>query len=150
MKSLFGLIGKPDYPIPDYSTLCRRSGCLSIEISKRLDRGENLIVGIDSTGLKVYGEGEWKVRKHEWGKYRTWRKLHVCMDLMTQEILSVGAGILKGKAVNLKSFKGDGAYDEFGFREILGDKVRQVIPPPKNGVVILSKKDKPVPKHLKQ
>jgi hypothetical protein len=162
LKSLFVLMGKPDYPIPDYSTLCRRNGDLSIAISNRLDKGENLIVGIDSTGLKVCGEGEWKVRKHGWSKHRTWRKLHVCVDLVSQEILSVeltgndeddasvGAVMLKGKTGNLGSFKGNGAYDKFGFREVLGHKVRQVIPPPKNAVVTLPKKKKPVPEHLKQ
>jgi hypothetical protein len=155
-------MGKSDYPIPDYSTLCRPNGGLSVEISNRLDKGENLVVGIDSTGLKVYGEGEWKVRKHGWSKHRTWRKLHVCIDLVTQEILSVeltgndqddasvGAGMLKSKTGNLESFKGDGAYDKFGFREVLVHKVRQVIPPPKNAVVTLPKKKKPVPEHLKQ
>jgi hypothetical protein len=51
--------------------------------------GENLETAIDSTGLKVYGEWEWKVRKHGWSKHRTWRKLHVCIDLASQEILSV-------------------------------------------------------------
>ncbi len=162
LKSLFELMGKSDYPIPHYSTLCRRNGGLSVEVSQRLDKGENLVVGIDSTGLKVYGEGEWKVRKHGWSKHRTWRKLHVCMDLVTQEILcveltgneeddaSVGTSMLKGKTGNLNSFKGDGAYDKFGFRQVLGDKVRQVIPPPKNGVVTLPKKKKPVPEHLKE
>jgi hypothetical protein len=88
---------------------------------------------IDSTGLKVYGEGGWKVRKHGWSKHRTWRKLNVCVDLVSQEILSVEltgnddddasvvAVMLKGKTGKLGSFKGDGAYDKFGFREFLGD-----------------------------
>jgi hypothetical protein len=43
-------------------------------------------IAIDSTGLKVYGEGEWKVRKHGAGKHRTWVKLHVAIDIATQEI----------------------------------------------------------------
>ncbi|KAF1004602.1 MAG: hypothetical protein E5299_02359 [Burkholderia gladioli] len=30
---------------------------------------------VDSTGLKVYGEGEWKVRQHGYSKWRTWRKV---------------------------------------------------------------------------
>jgi hypothetical protein len=37
----------------------------------------------DSTGLKVYGEGKWKVRKHGISKRRTWRKLHVNVDEKT-------------------------------------------------------------------
>ena len=51
-------------PVPDCSTLGRRQDSLPVEKGDRLARGEKLSVGIDSTGLKVYGEGEWKVRKH--------------------------------------------------------------------------------------
>jgi hypothetical protein len=43
---------------------------------------------IDSTGLKVYGEGEWKVRQHGVGKRRTWRKMHLAVDADTGEILA--------------------------------------------------------------
>jgi Transposase DDE domain len=46
---------------------------------------------IDSTGVKVYGEGEWKVRQHGIGKRRTWRKLHFCAAEATLEIISVVA-----------------------------------------------------------
>jgi hypothetical protein len=120
LRSLLQLMGKEELPVPDYTTLCRRQGILPPEIGNRLDKGENLIIGIDSTGLKVYGEGEWKVRKHGWSKHRTWRKLHICVDLITQEILSVeltgndqddasiGTRMLKGQSHRLKSFKGDG------------------------------------------
>ena len=89
VESLFTLMGKSHLPVPDYSTLCRRQNSLPVEIGDRLARGEKLAVGIDSTGLKVYGEGEWKVRKHGYSKRRTWQKLHLCVDLDTQEILSV-------------------------------------------------------------
>ena len=41
---------------------------------------------LDSTGLKVYGEGESKVRKHGWFKRRTWRKVHLAMDANTGQI----------------------------------------------------------------
>ena len=41
---------------------------------------------IDSTGLKVYGEGEWKVRKHGWSKRRTWREVHLAMDANTGQL----------------------------------------------------------------
>jgi hypothetical protein len=64
LKSLFELMGKFALPIPDYTTLCRRQKELPVAIEDQLNRGENLIIGIDSTGLKVCGVGEWKVRKH--------------------------------------------------------------------------------------
>lgn len=41
---------------------------------------------IDSTGVKVFGEGEWKVRKHGYSKRRTWRKVHLAMDANTGQI----------------------------------------------------------------
>ncbi|MFN8344513.1 MAG: transposase [Spirosomataceae bacterium] len=44
---------------------------------------------MDSTGLKVYGEGEWKVRKHGADKRRTWRKLHLAIDEATNDIHAV-------------------------------------------------------------
>ena len=45
-------------------------------------------IAIDSTGLKVFGEGEWKVKKHGSEKRRTWRKLHMAVDVDTHEIIS--------------------------------------------------------------
>ena len=41
-----------------------------------------------STGLKIFGEGEWKVRQHGYDKRRTWRKLHLGVDESTQEIVA--------------------------------------------------------------
>jgi hypothetical protein len=126
-----------------------------VEVSRRLESGENLTVGIDSTGLKVYGEGEWKVRKHGSSKRRTWRKLHICMDLDTQDILSVdltgnrevdaavGKGLLGVKTTHIKEFKGDGIYDDFGFRQKLGAGIIQTIPPPKDAVIQKPKKISP-------
>lgn len=46
-------------------------------------------MAIDATGLKVYGEGEWKVKKHgTGGKRRVWRKLHLAVDTTTPEIIA--------------------------------------------------------------
>ena len=103
----------------------------------------------------------WKVRKYGVSKRRTWRKLHIGIDLDTQEIVSVeltgndeddaavAQKILKGKVECLKSFHGDGAYDDFSFREILGD-VKQIIPPPKDAIVHKGTKKRPPKDHLIQ
>ncbi|KAA6346735.1 hypothetical protein EZS27_005736 [termite gut metagenome] len=157
MQNLFMLMGKSDYAVPNYSTLCRRQKSLPVAIRNRLVSGEKLAIGIDSTGLKVYGEGEWKVRKHGWSKHRTWRKLPICIDLDTQEILSVeltgneeddatvASKMLDGKTGNILRFHGDGAYDKFGFREVLGGGIEQIIPPPKNAVIQKANGKKPLP-----
>ncbi len=42
---------------------------------------------IDSTGLKVFGVGEWKVKKHDKERRRTWRKLHLAVDAKIHEII---------------------------------------------------------------
>ena len=59
---------------PHYSCISR--GDKEVEVSfKTKTRGTIQHLAIDSTGLKVYGEGEWKVRKHGTdGKRRIWHK----------------------------------------------------------------------------
>ena len=66
-----------DIVCPHYSVFSRRAKDLRIPLRKLLKPGEKLNVVFDSTGVKVFGEGEWKVRKHGYSKRRTWRKIHV-------------------------------------------------------------------------
>lgn len=73
--------------VPDYSTLSIRSHNLPIRIRVRPITHEPLHIVVDSTGIKVYGEGEWKVRMHGWSQHRTWRKLHIGTDEATGDIL---------------------------------------------------------------
>ena len=80
-------------------------------------------VVIDSTGLKVYGEGEWKTRKHGKEKRRTWRKLHLAVDANTHEVVAaevtlvnvadneVFPTLLKPLRRQIKQVSADGAYD---------------------------------------
>lgn len=74
-----------DLPVPNYTTLCRRARDLHIVLPV-LRSGEPLHLVVDSTGLTVFGEGEWKVRKHGYSKRRTWRKVHLAMDANTGQI----------------------------------------------------------------
>jgi Transposase DDE domain len=161
VKSILTMAGYGDLDVPDYSTLCRRQTALPVILTKRWDSGKKLAVAIDSKGLKVYGEGEWKVRKHGISKRRTWQKLHIAIDINTQEIIGVSLTgndiddaaeakkILKDKAEKVESFYGDGAYDDFQFRKILGN-AKQIIPPPKDAVVHEATKRKPVKEYLIQ
>ena len=68
-------------PVPAYSTVCRRQAGLDLRLQPAPARQPRHIV-IDTTGLKVFGTGEWYVRKHGMGngRRRTWRKLHLCVD----------------------------------------------------------------------
>src|SRR5271156_2615114 len=76
-----------DIAIPDHTTLSRRGGGLTI-LLKRLDRAEPLHLLVDSTGLKIYGEGEWLDQKHGIRSRRRWRKLHLGIDAITHEIIA--------------------------------------------------------------
>ena len=73
VQSLFELM-QIILPVPNYSTLSRRKKALAINLPQR-KTGEGIHVVIDSTGIKVFGEGEWKVRQHGWSNRRTWKKL---------------------------------------------------------------------------
>lgn len=72
---------------PDYSTISLRAQTVPVEIRVRQVRNEPLHLVVDSTGAKVFGEGEWKVRQHGWSKRRTWQKLHIGVDEATGDIL---------------------------------------------------------------
>jgi len=86
---LAGILERLFVPInaPDYSTLSVREQTLTVAIRVRPVRDEPLHIVVDSTGVKVYGEGEWKVRQHGWSKRRTWKKLHIGIDEATGDIL---------------------------------------------------------------
>ena len=69
--------------IPDHTTLSRRAKCLSVQVVHRRS-GEPLHILVDSTGLKVYVDSEW--RKHS--SRRLWRKLHLVVNAQTGDILA--------------------------------------------------------------
>jgi hypothetical protein len=87
VESLLRLIGL-DWAVPDFSTLSRRQKTLKVNIPYRGSDGP-LHLLVDSTGIKVEGEGEWNARKHGGPKRRVWRKLHIGIDEKTLEIRAV-------------------------------------------------------------
>ena len=129
-----------DSPAPHYSTLSRRAATLDVKLP-RLSKWP-LHLAVDSTGIKLYGEGEWKVRLHGKEKRRTWRKLHLLVDHRTHECVSLSMsdkdmldrrelpellGEVEGEVAEVL---GDGAYDFQGcYRAIHARGARSVIPP---------------------
>jgi transposase len=152
LRALQGFIGslittlKLDLKCPHYSVFCRRAKNLKIPLRKFLKSGEKLNVIFDSTGMKVFGEGEWKVRKHGYSKRRTWRKVHVgmCADTGQVVVCAITSNNVSDDEamvhmmealddVALGDILGDGAYDTIDCREAVHDRGgRQVIPPDKN------------------
>lgn len=91
IDSIFTLMALP-LRYPDYSCVSRRAKSVSISF-KNPTRGEVAHLVIDSTGLKAFGEGQWKVKKHGQEKRRVWRKLHLAVDADTHEVICVGLSL---------------------------------------------------------
>jgi hypothetical protein len=120
-RSVFALAGIV-LPTPDYTTISRRAKTVIVRLKKRQKETTHLV--LDSTGVKVYGEGEWKVRKHGWSKRRVWKKIHIGIDedgeIRAVDITDSDAHdcsstdtILKQEDAQITDFYGDGAYDTF-------------------------------------
>jgi hypothetical protein len=62
VESLLRLVGL-DWTVPDFSTLSRRQKTLAVNTPYRGSQGP-LHLLVDSTRIKVEGEGEWHERKH--------------------------------------------------------------------------------------
>ncbi|SDX81558.1 Transposase DDE domain-containing protein [Ruegeria halocynthiae] len=87
MRSIATLLGV-EIAVPDFSTLSRRGKGLTLPATRKTDRSDPVHLVVDSTGLKVFGEGEWFEQKHKTSrKRRSWRKLHLGLDLVSGEIV---------------------------------------------------------------
>jgi len=75
--------------VPHYSRLSRRAAGLKVKYHSNKARKNPVDLVVDSTGLKVYGEGEWKIKVHGKAKRRTWRKLHLAINPKSFETVSL-------------------------------------------------------------
>lgn len=146
---LEGLISSLDLNIeaPHYSTLSRRSESLEIEALGNLDWTKPIHMLIDASGLKVYGEGEWKMRVHGKDKRRTWRKLHIGIDRETQEIVALDltfsnvhdskmTASLVSQVKKLASVTGDKGYDNKNAYDPITLARAKAIIPPRSGAAL--------------
>lgn len=144
--SLLQLLGH-NLPVPCYTRICRRAAELGQRIEKLRTRKPTDIV-FDSSGLKVYGEGEWKVRQHGKSKRRTWRKIHLALCPDSHEIIlsylsenneadcEVIPKMKDHLPRSVKRSYGDGAYDkELCYREFHRAGIKPIIPPQRGAVL---------------
>ena len=149
MQSLLKLAAWQGVTVPDFTTLSRRRRNLNVQVSSR-KFSEPIIVVVDSSGAKVYGEGEWKVRIHGKSKHRTWRKFHLAIEPQTNEILSLEVStnnvtddamlpdVLEkiDQAIVIEQVCGDGSYDRTNsYQAIKKRKAKAVIPPRKDAKI---------------
>lgn len=147
LASLVRLLGL-EIEVPHYSTFCRRAGGIAVPRLARPAVGGPLHLAIDATGLKVHGEGEWKIRVHGKDKRRVWRKLHLGVDTGTGEILAHALtesqvheggelpGLLADIDAPVAAVYGDGAYDAFDIHAAILARGAQPVIPPRKGAAI--------------
>jgi IS5 family transposase len=146
MRSLMRLLDL-DLPVMDYSQLSRRCATLEVALPRRRT-DETLHMVVDSTGVKVFGEGEWKVRQHGYTKRRTWRKLHLGADESTGEIVAavvttnnvadsqVLEELLEQVEEKIEQVSGDGGYDKRNCYEAIRQRqAKAAIPPQRNAKI---------------
>src|SRR3954449_7539519 len=154
-----GLLGL-DLAVPDHSPLCRRAETLEVPRPKPRGAGagdgddagggaEPLHLLVDSTGLKLYGAGEWLVEKHGAKRRRSWRKMHLGVDARTGRIVAatltdrdeddaaqVGPLLHQG-AGPVASVTADGAYDQESVYADVAERhpEAEVVVPPRSTAV---------------
>lgn len=143
VRSIFKQTGV-NVRVPDFTTLSRRGGSIIINLPRQ--NKEKVIAILDSTGLKVYGEGEWKVRKHGYSKHREWMKAHISIDkdgeiraikLTDNSIDDAAAGedlLRQQKTDVIEEVDADGAYDKRKFYDACKNShVQNIVIPPRRG-----------------
>lgn len=146
LRSLIKLLGG-ELSVPCYTTLCRRRRSLAVALPRRQKR-EPLHLVVDATGVKVYGEGEWKVRQHGLSRRRTWRKLHLGVDEATHELVAVVVttnsfkdsqllpDLLAQVEDKMSQVTADGAYDSRNCYDAIRQReARACIPPQKRAKI---------------
>ncbi len=148
VSSLLELMGL-DLPVPDHTTLSRRSRTLAVAPQIRTASGPVHLL-VDSTGVKLSGPGEWLVEKHGTQRRRAWRKLHLGIDAKTGTIV---ASTLTGKEVDdaaelgpllaqvngpLAAVIADGAYDQDRVYDRVAEHSTEavVVVPPRSTAVL--------------
>lgn len=149
LKSLTEALGF-DVMIPHHTTFSRRVAQLSLSIETfGVTPEKPITLAVDGSGLKVYGEGEWKTRTHGVQKRRTWRKLHIGIDVESRQII---AGVVTTNDVSdseafpdlleqtsdlqIEAVAGDGGYDSHAIFDAIEDVGAIAKIPPRKGAVI--------------
>lgn len=145
-QSLFNLL-EVELSVPNYTTLSRRAKTITVDLPQRSETARHIVM--DATGLKVYGEGEWKVRKHGYSKRRTWRKIHLSINPETQDIVvaqltpnsvtdgQAGVTMLWELPNTPDQVTGDGGYDKQPFyQECQTLSIDNVVVPPQRNAKI--------------
>ena len=160
LEFLFGLMGITSGS-PDYTTVSKRMPGIRVRYQRKLNKYKNndgIVMLIDSSGFKVFGEGEWKVRKHGKGKRRTWRETHIAVDYDSRDILGFTntsaythdntqlkpllKQVVQDSKCKVSTVIGDGAYEsKDNYKLVAGFNASIIAPPQKNATYHYDLKD---------
>lgn len=135
---------------PDYTTVSKRMSRIKVRYHRKINQyknNEGIVMLIDSSGFKVFGEGEWKVRKHGKDKRRTWRETHIALDYATRDVIGFTntsahihdntqlkpllSQVVQENHYQVNTVIGDGAYDAIDNYKIAKKLHISIIAPPK-------------------
>jgi hypothetical protein len=139
LRSLFDLMGLV-LDVPDHTTLSRRGKVLKVPLRVPQKSGRMDLV-IDSSGLAIFGEGEWAAAKHGGKGVRGWKKLHLGVDgdgVIVGQVLTganvddgnVGVDLVGDVPGKLRRVTGDGAYDSRALYDAALSRGSRVVVPP--------------------
>jgi Transposase DDE domain len=147
-RSLVALAGL-DIDVPDYTTLSIKLRDMKIKLPPVCkDSGGGYVASLDSTGVKIHGQGEWNRKKHSQKDRRQWVKVHLIIDNATMQILGVEAtaddvhdsevfdqliDVLPDKITKVL---GDGAYDTLDAHKKSADNGLELVALPRGNAVV--------------
>jgi hypothetical protein len=156
LGSILRLMGM-DLPCPDHTSLLRRHA--TVVVKRKIDRTPQgpVCVIVDSTGLKVCGQGEWHAQKHGKKKVKRWKKLHIGVDDQGQIVASTVSesheqdpsqvpALWEQIDPGIDRFVGDGIYDQvpvYTAVETHSPGARVIISPRKDAVLSLTARSSP-------
>lgn len=132
--------------IPHFTTVAARVKLLGRHF-KKLSKVRPTDLVFDSSGFKIYGEGEWKVRQHGKQSRRRWKKFHIGVCPRTHEVIvaevtelesadcEIGPKLIEKAPKSVKRIIGDGAYDTKNCYKSAHDYGKEMIAPPRSGAV---------------
>jgi len=135
--------------VPDYTTMQWRVARVKVQLNPEVDPERNVVIAVDSTGIKVTNRGEWIRDKWNKQKKRGFIKIHVAVDVKTKKILSMKVtkeDVSDGRMLKplvrtapcaIDKVLADGAYDSkdnFRFLDRMG--IEPVIKVRKNASVL--------------
>ncbi len=144
-----------DIDVPDYSTLSLKINEMNIRLPLLTKSRAGHVVSLDSTGLKIHGQGEWNRKKHSQKDRREWVKMHLAVDNKSMQIMAVESTaddlhdcevfdtLIDSIPEQIDKVLADGAYGTIGAYKKCNEQDIELIARPKNSDVVNQKSTEP-------